>query len=154
MSLKKIMMDKSIDCPRCWIETKRMDLKTYGPKVVIDVCPKCKGIWLDEGELAKLIKNKKLTDDLTKDIGTKSESKLVCPRCGGLMDFEFADEIEVDVCLKCNGVWLDAGELDNLKEKSQQKFEGDKIEKAVEKWEDSVAKNRNSVFNRFIRKLK
>ncbi|MGB2727191.1 MAG: zf-TFIIB domain-containing protein [Halobacteriota archaeon] len=44
-------------------------------------------------------------------------SKLVCPRCGGgLMDLEYAEEVEIDVCLVCNGAWLDNGELEGLKE--------------------------------------
>lgn len=34
-----------------------------------------------------------------------------CPKCDGrLREIEF-EEIKIDVCDKCNGVWLDAGEL-------------------------------------------
>lgn len=34
-----------------------------------------------------------------------------CPKCeGSLREIEF-EEIKIDVCEKCNGVWLDAGEL-------------------------------------------
>jgi ribosomal protein L37AE/L43A len=34
-----------------------------------------------------------------------------CPKCDGrLREIEF-EEIRIDVCDKCNGVWLDAGEL-------------------------------------------
>jgi Zn-finger nucleic acid-binding protein len=153
MSLKKIVFDKDIHCPRCFKNMIRAEMKAFGRKFDIDICTSCKGIWLDTGELAKLLKDKKLTDYLTKDIGTKSESKLVCPRCGGLMDLEHADDIEVDVCLNCNGVWLDEGELDDLKAKSKEGFKGDDLEKAVEKWEDMVAKNRKSSFNRFMRRL-
>lgn len=153
MSLKKIIMEKQVDCPRCWIKAYTAEIKLFGPNLIIDICPKCKGIWLDSGELKKLLKDKNLTDYLTKNIGTKSDSELICPRCGGLMDLEFADDIEVDVCLSCNGVWLDEGELEDLKAKSKEGFKGDEVEKAVEKWEDMVAKNRNSSFNRFMRKL-
>ena len=126
-------------------------VKTFGPAVTIDICPKCEGVWLDTGELKKLIHNKKLTDYLTKDIGTQSKSKLVCPRCGGLMDLEFADDIEVDVCLTCNGVWLDAGELHELKEKSKKGFKGDDLEKAVERWEENVKNSRGSFLKRLFR---
>ena len=31
------------------------------------------------------------------------------------MDMESIEGIEIDVCLQCNGVWLDAEELDQLK---------------------------------------
>ncbi len=39
-------------CPRCHIV---MD-KIHKNNVTIDVCPKCKGIWLDDKEIDKLMK--------------------------------------------------------------------------------------------------
>ncbi len=131
----------------------RKEVEVFGPDIMIDICPKCNGTWLDHGELRKLLKDRKLTDYLTKEIGTQSKSELVCPRCGGLMDIEKADDVEVDVCLTCNGVWLDGGELEGLKSKSKEGFEGDELEKAVERWEESVKKGRGSVFNRFMKKI-
>ena len=153
MSLKKEFLAKAIDCPRCNIETERKEIEVFGPNIFIDMCYKCGGIWLDDGELKKLLKDNKLSDYLTEDIGTKSRSKLVCPRCGGLMDIEHADDIDVDVCLTCHGVWLDKGEWLELKTKSEGGFEGDDLDKAEEKWEEQRKKNRDSRFNRFVRKL-
>ena len=147
-------MAKEIDCPRCYFRTLRREVEVFGPNILIDICPKCEGVWLDAGELQKMLKDKKLSDYLTKKIGTKSESKLICPRCGGLMDIERAGDVEVDVCLTCNGVWLDSGELDDLKAKSRAGFEGDEVEKAEERWEEMVKKNRNSRMNRFFRRLR
>jgi len=146
-------LEKKIECPRCWVEAERVEVDVFGPNISVDICPKCKGIWLDHGELGKILKDKKLTDYLTKEIGTQSKSELVCPRCGGLMDIEKAEEIEVDVCLTCNGVWLDEGELDELKIKSREGFEGNEQEKTIERWEESVKKDRESLLNRFMRKL-
>ena len=151
MGVKKEFMREKVDCPRCWKEMTRKEVEVFGPNIDIDICPKCQGVWLDTDELGKLLKDRKLTNYLTKYIGTKTESELICPRCGGLMDLELADDVEVDVCLKCFGVWLDEGELDALKEKSAEGYEGDTGEKAVEKWEESVAGNRNSRFSRFMR---
>jgi len=37
-------------CPRCRIEMKKLVKK----HVVIDICKKCKGMWVDAGELEKL----------------------------------------------------------------------------------------------------
>jgi Zn-finger nucleic acid-binding protein len=153
MSLKKEVMGKTVNCPRCWKEMVQAEIELFGPNITVDLCPNCSGLWLDQGELRKLLKSKKLTDYLTKDIGTKSDSKLVCPRCGGLMDLEMADDVEVDVCLNCSGVWLDQGELEELKLKSKEGFTYDEAEKAVEKWEDMVAKNRKSRFNKFLGRL-
>ena len=146
------MLSKKIDCPRCHIEAAQRKAEVFGPDIIIDICPKCKGIWLDHGELKKMIKDKKLSDFLTKDIGTQSKSKLVCPRCGGLMDIENADEVEVDVCINCYGVWLDRGELDDLKVKTKSGFEGDDVDKAVERWEDYVLKRRQNKGS-FLRRL-
>lgn len=146
-------MAKKIDCPRCWVEARREEVDVFGPNIVIDTCPKCNGTWLDPGELGKLLKDRKLTDYLTKHIGTQSKSELVCPRCGGLMDIESAEEIEVDVCLTCHGVWLDEGELDDLKTKSKEGYKGDELEKAQEKQEDWERRARESTLNRFISKL-
>ncbi len=98
MSLKKEFLARAIDCPRCNTVSERKEIEVFGPNIFIDLCPKCGGIWLDDGELKKLLKDKKLSDYLTKDIGIQSKSKLICPRCGGLMDIEHADDIDVDVC--------------------------------------------------------
>jgi Zn-finger nucleic acid-binding protein len=150
MSIKKAIMNKKIDCPRDWVETKREEVEVFGPNIEIDVCPKCNGIWLDYGELQKLIRDRKLSDYLTKQIGTQSNSELVCPRCGGLMDIETAGDVEVDVCLTCHGVWLDAGELEELKAKSKEGFKGDELEKAQEKWEENAKRSRHSRLRRIF----
>jgi uncharacterized protein len=38
-------------CPVCGAEMRRMDRTG----VEIDICPQCRGVWLDRGELDKLI---------------------------------------------------------------------------------------------------
>ena len=39
-------------CPRCG-NVELMEANKYG--VLIDVCPSCGGLWLDKGELSKII---------------------------------------------------------------------------------------------------
>ena len=42
-------------------------------------------------------------------------SSMKCPRCdGGMLKEVFIDELPVDTCDKCGGVWLDSGELEKL----------------------------------------
>jgi len=151
----KKQKDKNIQCPRCWVAMKKEEVEVRGPNVIIDVCPKCYGVWFDNNELKKILGDRKLANFLTKHIGTQSKSKLVCPRCGWLMDLEYAEEVEIDVCLNCNGAWLDLGELDSLREKSDAGYTGDKEVKAVEEWEEMMAKRRrkglNSLFGRLMR---
>ena len=137
------MAEKKIECPKCWVPLDIQHIEIFGPDIEIDVCPKCEGIWLDPGELKKMLRDRKITDYLTKDIGTKSHSPLICPVCRNLMDIQKADEIETDVCLTCRGVWLDAGEIDELKAKAAEGFEGDDEAKLLEKYEEMALKQRN-----------
>jgi Zn-finger nucleic acid-binding protein len=42
-------------------------------------------------------------------------SSMKCPRCEpGMLKEVFIDEIPVDTCDNCAGVWLDSGELEKL----------------------------------------
>ena len=79
---------------------------------------------------------------------------MICPRCANVMDIEKADDVEVDVCLTCGGVWLDSGELEELKAKSKEGFEGDELAKLEELDEERRYKARNSPLNKFFRKFK
>jgi len=144
---------EKVDCPKCKVKLNELDAMIPGKELMIDACPKCHGIWLDKGELRRVIGDRKLANYLTKDIGTKTESPLVCPRCGGLMDYEHAEDVEVDVCLSCHGVWLDSGELAQLQEVSDVGFEGDKDYKIAEKLEEIEADKSRTLLERFKRKL-
>lgn len=44
-----------------------------------------------------------------------------CPVCKEVMVVLELNEVEIDHCLACGGIWLDAGELDLLLEDSEQK---------------------------------
>lgn len=150
----KIESERKYECHRCWVKMDKAEIKTFGPNIIFDVCPKCKGLWLDKGELGKLLKDRKLTNYLTKHIGTKSRSPMVCPRCSMTMDIEKADDIEVDVCLTCGGVWLDQGELEKLKDKSEEGFKGDPLVKQDELEEERFYKARNSALYRFLNRFR
>ncbi len=41
-----------------------------------------------------------------------------CPKCGQELATEECDSVEIDVCPSCKGVWLDAGELGTIVEKT------------------------------------
>lgn len=38
-----------------------------------------------------------------------------CPRCGGELKEQQVDDVKIDECKDCGGVWLDRGELDQLR---------------------------------------
>lgn len=37
-----------------------------------------------------------------------------CPRCSGKLHSQVYDEVNIDRCDTCGGVWLDAGELEQI----------------------------------------
>lgn len=145
--------EKVRECPRCWVEMKKVKVRVIGRDVTIDNCPRCDGVFLDDGELKKITRNRSLHIFLTKYLGIDSDSKLLCPHCKGLMDTEDAGGVEVDVCIKCHGVWLDAGELESLKEKGEEEFEEIPDYKIAELFDEKVAKAREKERNSFLRKM-
>ena len=104
------------DCPRCFSELKSETIRKGIWNVEIDKCDSCLGVYLDKGELMTLTDNRPLHHLTTKHLGIDSGSELLCPSCGSIMDDEHPGGVEIDVCLQCNGVWLDKKELDLLKE--------------------------------------
>lgn len=106
----------NLDCPRC-----RHKLESRLEKgVTIDVCPDCKGKWLDAGEVDALVK------DHIAVVGGLQQAALInptattipCPRCGPssrLTKGGFTTPmLIVDKCQKCLGLWFDDRELDLL----------------------------------------
>ena len=46
--------------------------------------------------------------------------EIKCPKCDGtLIETDF-ESIKIDVCNKCSGVWLDAGELTQIADKDEE----------------------------------
>ena len=58
-------------------------------------------------------KEKELIEKMKAKIGgdDAKNAELQCPRCDGTLYETTYENITVDVCNKCTGVWLDAGEL-------------------------------------------
>jgi hypothetical protein len=110
------------ECPKDWSGLKTERRQALLRKVEVDVCPTCHGVFLDAGEIKALTGSSDLHRFLTKYLGLDSDSHLLCPHCGGLMDGEDAGDVRVDVCLTCNGVWLDAGELERLAAMDEAQF--------------------------------
>ncbi len=104
-------MEVPMDCPKCSCSL----VDTYTPRgVVVDYCPACQGIWFDKGELNYFSKSPMAFSKLLQ-AGLKNPvaSSCLCPRCkvsmneGGFIK----DELLIEQCPSCCGVWLDAQEL-------------------------------------------
>ncbi|MEA3487725.1 MAG: PAS domain S-box protein, partial [Euryarchaeota archaeon] len=143
--------EEIVQCPRCWVMLNKEEVELLGPNVIIDVCPKCQGIWFDNEELEKVLGTQKLDSLLTKRTGTESMSKLKCPRCGAMMGLEYAEDVEIEVCPGGHGAWLDYGELERLKELTE--AGDDKEVEAGAEWEEMMAKRRGKRLNRLFRQL-
>ena len=49
-----------------------------------------------------------------RESGSDQPVTMDCPRCTGKLHAETYDEVSVDRCDTCGGVWLDAGELEEI----------------------------------------
>ena len=65
-------------------------------------------------------KNKEAVEKLREKMKVSEEAKAAgtssmrCPRCDGNLKESKVDEVSIDTCEKCGGVWLDSGELEQL----------------------------------------
>ena len=65
-------------------------------------------------------KDKESLDKLRAQLKADAEAKgaaheaMRCPRCGGSLKEELFDDVQIDRCDTCHGVWLDAGELSQI----------------------------------------
>ena len=46
-------------------------------------------------------------------------SSMKCPRCNGSLKENQFEEVTIDTCENCGGVWLDSGELEQLTRKPE-----------------------------------
>ena len=95
-------------CPVC----KESMLILEYENIELDYCPSCEGSWMDTGELELLLDTPSQILDLS-DLPKSTRSKRHCPRCRKRMRVTQLpdDEIEVDICPRDGGIWLDKGEL-------------------------------------------
>lgn len=68
-------------------------------------------------------KNQEAIEKLRAKIKVAEEAKaagtssMECPRCDGSLTENKIEEVQVDTCDNCGGVWLDSGELEQLTQK-------------------------------------
>jgi len=67
----------------------------------------------DQEAIEKLREKMKVAEE-AKAAGTSS---MRCPRCDGSLAESKFEEVFIDTCDKCGGVWLDSGELEQLTRK-------------------------------------
>ncbi len=102
-----------MNCPKCQSTTHEMTIEG----VVLDFCPSCKGMWFDKDEMAFMTE---LPDDIPNVSEVQKEARKTdydCPRCGNKLEemkFVQVQDLLIDRCPQCKGIWLDDGELPKL----------------------------------------
>jgi Zn-finger nucleic acid-binding protein len=105
-------------CPKCRVQA---DLIKYEGVTVYN-CGSCGGHWLTEARLDVILKRREVVmpepvRQKMMDIADASDTRerLLCITCGVEMvkeRFKYWDDIILDRCPKCNGLWLDRSELE------------------------------------------
>ena len=110
-------------CPRTG---EALVKRTFGD-LEVDVSVGCGGIWFDQFELSK-VKHKHqelgelIVEQLRKHANPFLDTapRLRCPRDTDVVMmrryFSPKRQIEIDECPKCGGIWLDAGELEGIRD--------------------------------------
>jgi len=100
-------------CPKC---PKRLLTSVYldDLEVEVDRCAFCKGTWFDKNELLDVV------DTAVKNLSVQPDamqSGCQCPVCHEYMvAFIYPQtDVTVDMCRKCKGLWLDSGELKQIR---------------------------------------
>ena len=61
---------------------------------------------------AEWLKEQRAALDRERAARASAQTRLTCPRCGGSLGEREVAHVKIDVCDKCHGTWLDAGELE------------------------------------------
>ncbi len=63
---------------------------------------------------AELLKQQRATASAEADAAERQSHFMKCPKCGHDLGTEKVDDVQIDVCAACHGIWLDEGELEQL----------------------------------------
>jgi Zn-finger nucleic acid-binding protein len=61
---------------------------------------------------AELLRQMRAKLDAERAKAERTQGQMKCPRCGAELQEKQYHHAVVDVCPKCNGMWLDAGEVE------------------------------------------
>jgi Zn-finger nucleic acid-binding protein len=130
-------------CPRC-PGGPQLKIEHY-EGVEIDRCAQCHGVWLDEGELLRVVNAREApisSEHLTQALQAAStgipsgEHQTVehCPKCAKPltpMNYTYSSGIILDRCPALHGVWLDGKEIE-------------KVQAHAEHWESEASKKQQA----------
>ncbi len=105
-------------CPACG---NNLSQKMWG-NVELDVCQEsCGGIWFDTNEIVRFDEPHEFSESDLLAINRGGQITVIhdkprnCPKCEGHVlirqFFDIKNQVEIDQCWNCGGIWLDTGEL-------------------------------------------
>lgn len=127
-----------LKCPACGHKLIEMTVDD----LAVDVCEGgCGGIWFDNGEI-------EYVDDADEAAGTiltkvrerwaaavDRNRKRACPHCKGILmlrrQYAPRQPVAIDECPGCGGIWLDAGELQAIRDAFEDSEERARVEVAM-----------------------
>ncbi len=112
-----------MNCPAC--DTALTQMQAGG--ITVDACQGgCGGLWFDRFELSKVDEPRESAGESLLHLDRRAGLRLdharrrICPRCAGVVMlrhfFSAKQQVTVDACPTCAGIWLDAGELATIRQ--------------------------------------
>lgn len=118
-------------CPSCGKELEEVKIpSSSGVVIKTNQCQNCGGVWFNDLDLFSLTgREAKILEEISKNEPRESslnvQSVHYCPVCGiplvRLRDTNIPENININNCPKCNGLWMDRGETIKYKEYQKQK---------------------------------
>lgn len=115
-----------VHCPECQREMTEVVVPANpGQLIVLDQCHSCGGIWCDKWELfpidsAAAGKLERVDEaKLRRPAAAQAPQELFCPRCTAKLlaahDPSLPPDLRLRRCFKCDGIWLNHGQLTQFK---------------------------------------
>lgn len=101
-------------CPKCASVLKGVQTNAG---VLVDMCPRCRGCWLDKGEVSHFSpRPRELLQAIQAALATPEKHGQCCPRCKKeLWEIRLQPiDLSIDRCNQCGGLWFDEKELQQL----------------------------------------
>jgi len=150
-------------CPACDNRLEQMKVED----IVVDVCTNgCGGLWFDPYELKRVDEKHEAAGEILLQIkknpaiSVDYSKQRPCPHCEDqIMMKHFMSakqEVEVDECANCGGIWLDAGELGQIRdqfttevdrERAAESYFSETFDKELEKMLEQGEKNDKRAHN-------
>lgn len=112
-----------MNCPACSNKLTQITVSN----ISVDICKNgCGGIWFDAYEFKKFDEptepagEELLNVPRNPNVRVDHSQRIKCPKCSDVVMmrnfFSVKNQVEIDECPVCAGVWLDAGELGRIRE--------------------------------------